>query len=81
MKRTDQLKPGDLVRINRNIQRTVKSVGPCGYVNRDGEPILTVLYAEGDTEEWGPGNSTSASDLWEYEGEQPSLFDLGVLSG
>lgn len=64
--RTDELQPGMTVLVPgaRRLQRTVANVGPTGYVNGVGQPILAVLYAEGRTDEWSGGNSALPGSLW-----------------
>lgn len=66
--RTDQLEAGHRVRLPFGLLRTVLEVVPSPYVNYRDETIFNVLYAEGQTPEWGHGNSGTASSLWTVEG-------------
>lgn len=63
-KRTDELQAGDRVRLPGGRARTVSTISPSGYVNRNDEPILTVYYAEGATGEWGEGNTGAPGSPW-----------------
>ena len=63
-KHYDELKPGDRIALPlRGLIRTVASIGPNGTFNRRNEPLWTVLYAEGRTDEWSAGNSGLPSHL------------------
>lgn len=71
-KRTDELVPGDRLRMPRNnngapIIRTVSAIERGPYLNRRNEPIYNVKYAELDVNDgWnGYGNSGIASTEWE----------------
>jgi hypothetical protein len=62
---TDQLKPGDRVRLPGELVRTVKEVKVSEFLNRNNKPILYVMYLEGRTPEWSEGNSAIFSSEWE----------------
>jgi len=64
-KRTDQLVKGDKVRLVGRYVRTVESVETTPLLNYRGEPILTVFYSEGTTDEWSNGNSGAPGTEWE----------------
>lgn len=70
-KRTDQLKPGDRVRLPGGAIRTVSHVTDSGYVNRHNRPIRTVHYvepADGPSVRgtWGSTANTAAdATVWE----------------
>lgn len=79
-KATRDLEPGDRVvlstwprtvvgpdRTGATLVRTVKEVVPSGTVNEWNEPLFNVMYQEGATDEWGPGNSGCADTMWEVE--------------
>jgi hypothetical protein len=64
-KRTDELKPGDVVRVNSYIVRTVDRVVPTGYISYSNEQIHNVMYRETASDEWSDGNSAAPSSVWE----------------
>lgn len=66
-KRTDQLMPGDRVRLPGGLVRTVKYVGTSNFVAARNQPILYVIYREGRTPEWSAGNSSIRFNTWEVE--------------
>lgn len=67
VKRTDELQPGDRVLVPCGPIRTVARVEASGYRVARNAPLFNVMYAEGRTPEWGPGNSALADTPWTLE--------------
>jgi len=59
------LDQGDRIIVSPDLVRTFCYSVDTGMVNRRNVPILAVYYAEGDTPEWGCGNTWAADSLVE----------------
>lgn len=64
-KRTDELLPGDRVKLPGNVVRTVETVKPVGVQSNAREELQVVIYTEGAADGWGYGNTANPSSLWE----------------
>jgi hypothetical protein len=63
-RRTDALRPGDTVRLDGGVTRTVRRVAKTGSQNRHREDILIVWYSEPESAAWPGGNAASAAHEW-----------------
>jgi hypothetical protein len=69
--RTDALLPGVRVILatagiasKAPVIRTVESVTDSGQANRSGNPLFTVRWVEGRTDDWSGANVSNAEFLW-----------------
>lgn len=67
LKATTDLEPGDRVRVTSRIVRTVRAV-TYAYEGMTGLPVYAVTYEEGQTPEWGAGNTAHDGKAWTVEG-------------
>lgn len=59
-RRTDELRPGDSIRLPHGLVRTVLEVAQTRLVTVEDEPVVVVLYVEP-----GLGNTAVAGTVWE----------------
>jgi hypothetical protein len=65
-KRTDQLVPGDRVKLANGLVRTVAEIADSGYRNNGGKTIWNVTYREPAVPGvWSDGNSAVGYSMWE----------------